>query len=115
MTGTKNKRFNLTLGGTEYKNCYFKKGEYYDGNTYLGIFRDDEDGDPVPVCDVTVNMGIKLDKNMAFIKSYSENEGLQESLVNEGFLTPAGKFMKSGYVVIELNTLNEKIMEYERD
>ena len=82
--------------------CEVSKGQYGNGNTALQLY--DYEG---LVATATVNMGIKLPEDQAYIKDYSENEGMVSALKEAGIVVgDAISFVHSGYVEIALYKLD---------
>ena len=87
---------NTAWGTTE--KVYLKKGEYWADKT-LAVSAVCEDGEPW--CMVTVNIGEKpLNEKCAFVKDYSENEGMIDFLVKNKIAKPTGREFPSGFVTI---------------
>lgn len=105
------KTFKLTsLNGLEFT---FRRGSYSDNdNTYIGLISRDE-GIMEPFDDLTVNLGISLPENMAYIHvNHFEQEFLDE-LEKKGFITPTDIWSASGYVTYPLYILHlNKMQEY---
>lgn len=86
--------------------CNLEIGKYVDsGNTYIALI---EVGDGSPVALATVDFGEKLAENQAYIKQYSENEGMLDALSKAGLINRILGYKKSGYVQIPLCELNLK-------
>lgn len=79
----------------QYSNCFLMWGEYEaGGRTSLQIF--DIEG---PITNITINLPEQpLNNNEIFVKSYSENEGMIDFLVKEGFVEDTGQRVQTGYV-----------------
>lgn len=78
--------------------CIVKKSIYFKTkNIALRLF-DKAFGEPVATA--TVDLGIKLPLNTAYIKDYSENEGMLEALKNAGIVKSVISWDLSGYVLI---------------
>jgi len=88
-------------------NCKAKRGMYPNGNTAIQLFT--EDGEPI--AKGTVNLYDKLSKNKAYIKDYSENEGMLESLKEAGIVTEIIGYKQTGFVVVPLCKLNLALLE----
>ena len=83
------------------------------GNTYVGIHSKKNDCIE-PYCNLTVNLGMQIDKGLAFIDVNNADKRLLRFLEKQGFITPTGVTMPSGYVVYPLYRLNlDKIEEYK--
>lgn len=78
--------------------CVVKKAQYGNGRTALRLI-DVEDGSPVAVA--TVNLpDVELEADEVLIKTYSENAGMLETLIDAGVIEDTGKNVQSGYVVL---------------
>ena len=83
------------------------------GNTYVGIHCKKNDCIE-PYCNLTVNLDMQLGKGLAFIDVNNADKRLLRFLEKQGFITPTGVTMPSGYVVYPLYRLNlDKIGEYK--
>lgn len=83
------------------------------GNTYVGISCKENDCIE-PYCDLTVNLDMQLGKGLAFIDVSNADKRLLRFLEKQGFITPTGVTMPSGFVVYPLYRLNlDKIEEYK--
>ena len=83
------------------------------GNTYVGINCKENDCIE-PYCDLTVNLDMQLGKGLAFIDVNNADKRLLRFLEKQGFITPTGVTMPSGFVVYPLYRLNlDKIEEYK--
>ena len=77
-------------------NCELEFAKYADnGNTAIELV-DAETGEPISTA--TVNLGVKLPKNQAFIKDYSENEGMLNYLIEAGVVSQPIRYQRSGYI-----------------
>jgi hypothetical protein len=95
--------------------CNTKLGKYSNGNTAFELW--DKEG-PIATC--TVNLGQKLPPDQAYIKDYSENEGMMLSLVNAGIVLYMINLMPSGFVTVplcqlDLDVLKEMKMKEEEE
>lgn len=97
------KLFTLKTGFGEYGNCYFKAGHYQNGNAAIVVESLDEG--PIMVC--TVNLGDPLPEDEAFIKNYSENQGVESELKRLGIIDEQIGEQPSGFVVIPKYRLAE--------
>ena len=85
--------------------CVISVGKYENGNTAIQLF----DGEPIAIA--TVNLGEKLPKDLAYIKDYSENQGMLDALLKAGVVEDIVGHKRSGYVMIPLCRLNlEKLV-----
>ena len=83
------------------------------GNTYVGI-HSKKNAYIEPFCNLTVNLDMQLGKGLAFIDVNNADRDLLLFLEKQGFITPTGVTMPSGYVVYPLYRLNlDKIEEYK--
>ena len=83
------------------------------GNTYVGIHSKENDCIE-PYCNLTVNLDMQLGKGLAFIDVNNADKKLLLFLEEQGFISPTGVTMPSGFVVYPLYRLNlDKIGEYE--
>ena len=77
-------------------NCKVHKGTYPNGRTAIQLY-DAEIGDPIATA--TVNIPDEpLPDNHVFIKNWSENEGILDSLVEADYVKPTGRTVNTGYV-----------------
>lgn len=75
-------------------NCFVKKGEYGNGRTAIQLY-DAETGEPIATA--TVNLPDEpIAKGYTFIKDWSENEGMLESL--KDYVEPTGRTVQTGFV-----------------
>lgn len=89
-------------GGT-FKDCFFVfEGFHANGTPDISIYGKLEGEEyPEPICDVTANINVGDNRRMLVpIKSYSENEGLIETLRGIGVIKQEGKGGYSGFVHI---------------
>lgn len=78
--------------------CTLEKTQYENKRVAL-MLNDAEDGQKVTTC--TVNLPEQECKeDEVFIKTYSENYGLLNILVEEGIVAPPHNFINSGFVVL---------------
>ena len=83
------------------------------GNTYVGIYCK-ENACVEPYCNLTVNLDMPLGKVLAFIDVNNADEKLLLFLEEQGFITPTGVTMPSGFVVYPLYRLDlDKIKQYK--
>lgn len=62
-----------------------------------------------PVTTVTVNIPeAPLNDDEIIVKSYSENEGMLEYLVENDLVEDTGKFIPTGFVVVNIVKMTEK-------
>lgn len=89
--------------GTEYPNCHFSVGRYFNGNNALLI--DDDNEDLGITCSVNGSRIHKADE--IGIKNWSENEGMVEFLTKMGIIGEKVAEEPSGFVVIPYFKLTE--------
>lgn len=92
---------NITQFGITEK-CTLEFTKYVHGGTAITLYA--EDGTPYAVASVYVE-GVTefLPLNEVVIKNYSENEGIQESLISAGVIKSTGKIISiSNYVSCEI-------------
>lgn len=76
--------------------CYLEFGEYPNGRKAIELMNA-KDGDPVLVATVNLpNEFIELDE--VIIKTYSENDGVLEVLINAGVVSAPIRFIESGMI-----------------
>ena len=84
--------------------CEVVKHQYNNGRTALELIIAENDetrelykGEPMATA--TVNMpSFNLESDEVVIKNYSENEGMLETLIVAGIVTPTGKSISNGFV-----------------
>lgn len=65
-----------------------------------------DDGEPLATA--TVNIG-DLPENLVAIKTYSENEGIDQSLINAGLIeAECAGFVENGFVAIPVHALTRE-------
>jgi len=79
--------------------CNVLYGAYSNGNTAIMLV-DADDG--LAVTTVTVNLGNKLPPDQAYIKTYSENEGMLEVLEGAGIVVEVLGYTKCGFAEVPL-------------
>ena len=79
----------------DYK-CEIQIEKYQFGNKVIRLV-DAEDG--MPVATATTNVKGLLPDEIA-IKDYSENEGMYETLLNAGVISPMHREIKEGWLII---------------
>ena len=84
--------------------CDIRKGTYPNGRTALKVY-DADTGEPIATA--TVNLPDQpLPDNHVFIKNWSENEGILDSLVEANYIKPTGRRVNTGFVTaIEVELL----------
>jgi len=68
----------------DYENCFFRVGKYPNGNIAISIISEN-DG---PITHCTTNTGMKLSDDRIAVKYWSENEGMEEFLIQMGIIEP---------------------------
>jgi len=88
----------LTFVDTAYKNVTIEAGSYqHDGSLALRALT--EDGEPLAVL-TAYSPYVKPEEGCIFLKSYSENAGLLETLTGLGLVKPTGRFVEMGFVQV---------------
>ena len=76
--------------------CVLYKSKYIENdNTALLLYGID---DYSPIATATVNLSVPLPENQVYIKDYSENEGMLESLKKAGVVKKVIGYRSSGYI-----------------
>lgn len=91
----------------------FTRNTYADNdNTYIGLVsRENEIMEPFD--DLTVNLGMPLPKNLAYIHVNHFEKEFLDALEKQGFITPTDGRAVSGYVTYPLYILHlDKMQEY---
>jgi len=93
--------------------CEVRFNKYLNGNTAIQLFGapgTDYEGEAVAVA--SVNGGIKVAPNIIGIKTWSENAGMVQALVDAGIIEPELLFTHpSGFVEIEYYRLTDEALE----
>lgn len=105
----------LTLNAWEQDYQAFFHTDHYanNGNLYVGIAFFDEDGQPAPWSDLTVNLDVKCADDCAFIDTNNNSDRIVEWLITHqlGWLT--GNMRSSGFCMYPEFQFNmEKLKEY---
>lgn len=83
----------------EFSNCKFIKTKYTNnGNTALAILDNSENLETL----ITTNLEIKLPENKVFLKTWGENEGLLDLLLENNIVKLTGEKYKSGFVEVQV-------------
>lgn len=92
------KLYNLTTTWGTTEKVYVRKDTYLmDGTLAVQLICEDS----IPYATITRHVEVKPSKkNCAFIKSYSENAGIEEFLLANKIATPTGRTYTSGFVVL---------------
>lgn len=86
---------NVTLGGTEYRDVEVRRnGRYADGSPAIQLW--DAQG---PLATATVWLPEPPAEGCVWIKDWSENEGMLDSLALAGVIEVTGRVAPTGYVV----------------
>lgn len=85
-------------------NCDLVLERYAENNNTAIRLIDKRDKSPVAMA--TVNLSVKLPKDQAYIKDYSENEGMLEAFKKAGFVKEVINYRASGFVTIPLCKLD---------
>lgn len=92
-----------------YKDCYFRTNKYESNNNLcISIYSETEGC----ICKVTVNTCEVLSDDEIAIKDYSENEGMYDWLLENGFVESASYTIGSAYVYIPVCRITDKMREY---
>lgn len=102
--------FKGPYGSREVNLCF---GEYSNGRLYIGAYNSEEG----PMFDATINLPKhNIASDEAFIKNYSENEGVLEFLMENDIVLKVVYYVPSGFVMVPLCKLNmEKINELRKE
>jgi len=84
----------LTLGGREYPHVKLCQGTYGDGSLAL-IFKDEN---LERLATATVYLDVSPSAGCVWIKDWSENEGMLDSLVKARIIEPTGRTQPTGWV-----------------
>lgn len=68
--------------------CKLVVGRYYDGNVAIKLC-DRKTHEPIATCTVNLPESAALPNDVAYIKNWSENEGMVDALVVAGVIDPA--------------------------
>jgi hypothetical protein len=81
-----------------------KKYTYSNNNALrLVVVSEDPMHDNEPMCTASVNIhGVQLEADEVIIKNYSENEGVQEALLDAGIIVLTGKRVATGFVECDI-------------
>jgi hypothetical protein len=96
MSITKGKRIRF-----KHYACVLELSKYRTGEIAVQLV-DEDDFSPVATASVYVP---GLLPGEVAIKDYSENEGMLQTLLDAGVVTPPHRYVRSGYVVIPVTTL----------
>lgn len=91
--------------------CVVKQGKYIDNNNTALVLFEEITGEII--AKATVNTGETLPEDFAFIKDYSENEGVLEALKNAGIIKEIVGKTQLGYVeapLVKLDLTNVPII-----
>lgn len=94
-------------------NCEISFAHYRNFNTAIELIQV-ENGDPI--AKATVNPGFDLPGDEVAIKSYSENKGMLEALIEAGVVNRPHRVVESGYVLIPICKLTpQAVRELDRE
>lgn len=71
---------------------------YYNNGNLALLLQDWNNGEPEPWGDLTVNLGISLDQDCAFVDVNNLDQEILPWLEKEGLATPTGRTQQSGFV-----------------
>lgn len=83
--------------------CNLVRQRYRDGSISLSL-ETEQDG---PIATLTTNIGAALGIGEFCVKTWSENEGIAESLIEQGVIVPTGRIVSNGSAVAPVCTLSE--------
>lgn len=108
------KDFNVKLGEppVTYEVIGMQVSRYQVGNGVMIRLMCDEGWGAEPLADVTVNLPAAPASGCIWLKDYSENAGMADSLKELGWVSPTGRTEKSGWVTIEEYRLEGELKEY---
>jgi hypothetical protein len=86
-------RISVRLMGTQYDDVIVVRSVYHLGGTALQLQHEGE-----PLATATVWLDVPPAKGCVWIKDWSENEGVFDSLVEAGVIEETGAVCHSGYV-----------------
>lgn len=112
-------KFKVTLGGREYEVVDTEIGVYQRGDIAVRLYTDEGWGYE-PLADVTVNLKFDTPQpGCVWVKDYSENEGMADSLMALGFIEPTGIEVDSGWVKIKeyrlIGALKDRVDDYRAE
>ena len=102
--------------GNRYYDCFFKVGQYSNGNIAIELYGvpAEEPGCPEPIMTVSVNIG-KFNPETVAIKNYAENTGILELLSELNIIINVSTIVYYGRVEIPICELNlEELKEYSQ-
>jgi len=82
--------------------CVVFSGKYSNGNTRLQLWSEEEG----PIATATIDLGEKLPKDQAYIKDYSENDGMLDTLIESGIVARVLDYKMLEYISVPLCKLN---------
>jgi len=81
---------------------------YFDGNTALQLTTIEGE----PIGKATTNLGNTIPREFVYIKDYSENEGVLDTLINANIIILSGLIYKTNHVEIpEAEIVDKDILE----
>lgn len=88
--------------------CFGVENNYMEnGNLAIEVF---EEGTGEPMCLATICLDDVLPENEAYIKDYSENEGILEAFVKAGIVEEVIGMEPSGFVLLPLCRINRSLL-----
>ena len=92
--------------------CLVKTGYYGNGRKAIMLV-DSQDGERIATATVNLPMSAELPDNVVFIKDYSGNEGMVETLRNHYIIEEGEEWLsvKSGFVTISAYMLTEDALK----
>ncbi len=89
----------------------FKKAKYVAfNNLYIGIVSWEE-GYPEPWSDLTVNLGVSMEPDCAFIDTNNNGEGIIDWLIENNIAIPTGYWAKSGFCTYPEVRFNKEFLD----
>lgn len=94
--------------------CVVVKTNYVDNNNLALVLLEENNQQGAPVAIATVNTDSVLPRDEAYVKSYSENEGMLEALMEAGLVEEVLGEKRLGYVTVKRVKFNlEDVEELE--
>ena len=75
----------------------FVKSTYRNGNLYLGLQNEAEDGEWESFCDITVNFDVKCELNCAFLHMSDMSKEIYNLI--RPYIKETGRVMENGYAI----------------
>lgn len=91
----------------------FKKGNYLNNGNLAVVIMAMETGEEYyePFGNLTVNLGVKLDDNVAFVDSNNCPSIVIQKLLEKGWIIPTGICQQSGFCVYQAYEFTEEFLE----